>query len=656
VETSRDQLSDRLNDTVDDLHAAQIKVASLTSELSHAREEAAQLQVQVERVSRECSTLKNVAEQSKAEAESVRAALYARPAPAPEKPAEDAEAVKRVKRDIKVARGEIAQLSASEVHLKQQLEQEQRRLKSVQEEKDRAESECTALRSELSDCRARFDLRQPTTIEVAPTEAFTGTEFDGELALAIQKVAGNPSFAPAAKIRGAFRVIANYYNPKIDYLTQSLQQLESDHHVLYTTANQCVIDLLIAFNRDPVPFQTLIRDHRVDEVVRLAKQIAQDSDDMRHTREILKSISAGEPPATIDEVKQFLLAQANRLGKKSRSLKAFKTENAGLKARLSTIGQEYGAKLDEVTIQLDEAIAKLEAETQATESLRNENRQILKDLNVGNTERSELQAEVEQLRADQSYVKLVETANALETTQQELANLQHEYNTLSRQSKEEGDQLKSAVHALRVQVNTAESEVSDLQLRLETTIRAAKEKLEKEKALIADSYDTQLSQLSEQYIKQGDDLQRVAALLAESEEAGKLLKTENDATAKRLARLSSNLRNVKANAAKEKKLLELKAATERLAFESEYYAKLDEVKAKTDSERRRAYSFGADVFKSFFNPLQEIDERSFKSVLLEAKLELDRLTASDSAIRRLIGATGNQSTQDAVARIVVDGL
>jgi hypothetical protein len=51
--------------------------------------------------------------------------------------------------------------------------------------------------------------------------------------------------------------------------------------------------------------------------------------------------------------------------------------------------------------------------------------------------------------------------------------------------------------------------------------------------------------------------------------------------------------------------------------------------------------------------MEEIDQRSFKRVVSQARDELDRLAASDWAIRRLVEAADHQTTEDAVARLVL---
>jgi hypothetical protein len=86
-------------------------------------------------------------------------------------------------------------------------------------------------------------------------------------------------------------------------------------------------------------------------------------------------------------------------------------------------------------------------------------------------------------------------------------------------------------------------------------------------------------------------------------------------------RLKTDISTVKTSAIKEKKIPELSAAASRIDAEDECTQNLDELKAPTEAEKRRLDGFGAESLKRFFNPLAELDERSFRSVVHQAREE-----------------------------------
>jgi hypothetical protein len=109
-------------------------------------------------------------------------------------------------------------------------------------------------------------------------------------------------------------------------------------------------------------------------------------------------------------------------------------------------------------------------------------------------------------------------------------------------------------------------------------------------------------------------------------------------------KLKTDLKAAKSVQAKEKRLVELSTVAGRAAIENEFVQSLDELKTRTHADKRRLYGLGAEAFSRFFNPLTELDERGFRSVVNQAREELERLTAADQAIRRFVNAGEHQTT------------
>jgi cell division protein FtsB len=142
-------------------------------------------------------------------------------------------------------------------------------------------------------------------------------------------------------------------------------------------------------------------------------------------------------------------------------------------------------------------------------------------------------------------------------------------------------------------------------------------------------------------------------VLTDSEAAVTALKAENEELQKTVKKLNHEIKLLNATAVEAKKLAELAATARRIALEEQYTKEFDELKSRTDAEKRRIYTVGVEGFRRFFNPMEEVNERSFKKVIEKAKGELDQLTESDSRIRRLVGALSNQTTEDAVAKLLL---
>ena len=99
---------------------------------------------------------------------------------------------------------------------------------------------------------------------------------------------------------------------------------------------------------------------------------------------------------------------------------------------------------------------------------------------------------------------------------------------------------------------------------------------------------------------------------------------------------------------------ECEIKNELITAETTYNTKINEMKSKADDEKRKIMSIAATEFSQFFDASEMIDERSYKSLIVHARDELERLTKSDSAIRRMINITGKQTTDDAVAQLLME--
>ena len=88
-------------------------------------------------------------------------------------------------------------------------------------------------------------------------------------------------------------------------------------------------------------------------------------------------------------------------------------------------------------------------------------------------------------------------------------------------------------------------------------------------------------------------------------------------------------------------------------IENKYSQLIEDTKAKCESDKIKIFSYAADEFKRYRNQCESIDERSYRSLILKVRKELDRLTESDSMIRRIANAVPKQSTDEAVSKMLM---
>ena len=81
--------------------------------------------------------------------------------------------------------------------------------------------------------------------------------------------------------------------------------------------------------------------------------------------------------------------------------------------------------------------------------------------------------------------------------------------------------------------------------------------------------------------------------------------------------------------------------------------KLMEQQFKHEDEKKKLFNVFADKFHQFYNPMKSLDEREYKAGVERCYEEFTRLNESDKNVRKLLGAQDKQTTEDAVAQILV---
>lgn len=107
------------------------------------------------------------------------------------------------------------------------------------------------------------------------------------------------------------------------------------------------------------------------------------------------------------------------------------------------------------------------------------------------------------------------------------------------------------------------------------------------------------------------------------------------------------------SAEREKKLSEAQTRTQIMAIQTKYSVEAEEEKSKWENEKRALFGYLAQQFSTYFDPLQTLNEESFKQTITKIKNELERRDKQELVIRKLLKAKGNQPTEDALADLIL---
>jgi hypothetical protein len=116
---------------------------------------------------------------------------------------------------------------------------------------------------------------------------------------------------------------------------------------------------------------------------------------------------------------------------------------------------------------------------------------------------------------------------------------------------------------------------------------------------------------------------------------------------------SQQLTTAKEELLREKQLGETKSKADRIRTEMKYQAEIDELRANFEVEVRKLCGFAGKQFPHLLDVRQAFDTRCFRDIIEKAGSEMVKLRETDAALRRLLCLSGEESTEDAVSKLLL---
>ena len=211
---------------------------------------------------------------------------------------------------------------------------------------------------------------------------------------------------------------------------------------------------------------------------------------------------------------------------------------------------------------------------------------------------------------------------------------------------------KKIIKEQKAQLEDHREEIKTVKQQSEIVKKQTCQKNSIEKQQLVDNYESTIAELTEQTSQLSKDLSKAKSRiekkekkLKETKESYLVLKRENAKLVKEASLKDEEYQ-------RENKLHDAAVKNATMLAESQYTLKLNEMKMKWENEKKSLLVYVVDEFHQFFNAKEQIDEKSFKATIQKAKTEIDRLQKTENAIRKMCNVNGQQSTDDAVARIV----
>lgn len=675
-------LSEQLNSRIEELTA---KVASLTKandELQHSLD-AAEREVMMSKVSKETENnelqaLKVAHNQALQEIETIREAMRNRDIQDDKK-----EEMKRRKEEKK-QQAQILQLEDTNKCLEKkifeiQLEIEKAlqgereaktELEKIKAEKKVLFEQISKLQYDLQDSRQKLSQNVPLTEEdILPPSSWQIPDGDATLQARIQRIASNNALHAVSKLQQCFKSIINYYTKIIEGINHSAEETNTQNQKIYTYLSDFVTSISIALNDQATNFDEFLQYHEVstslvNRVTYLRTQITE----LTRSKETLQSIIDGiagtfgitdsnDIFTKLNSIRSQIDQQLSISEKRNKRAKEVKQELSNLQSQYKNDVEKLSSDLSRANQNLEAVSAQNKEYSILAKKLKAENadlRRAVSDLEKKIDTVSKLMKNNEEETKKNNTQIIISMKQDYEQTIEHLTTELQKANATITEADAKIQKQCRVIQTQKQAINEKDSEYAMLKQQTDISHRKVTEISALEKKQLIESYERTIAEMKQQCDKFRADVNVLTQQSNKREKQHKDTKLEVNQLKREISRLEKEIKAKEEESEREKKISESALRSATMNAEAQFTAKLSEHRMKWESEKRRILAYAADELRQFFNASEAIDEHSFRSLIGKVKEELGKLQRSDAAIRRMVGASGRQSTDDAVAQLVLN--
>ncbi|OHS93399.1 hypothetical protein TRFO_11810 [Tritrichomonas foetus] len=662
-----------------DLAVANKKLNQLTDQLKSCSTRSTELSVAFEKAKADVDALQHVHDADVREIESLRSALHIKEV-AEQEIREKQKAlakqpsarVLKLQRALESEKQKVYTLQNNETKLNSRIEDLEASLRLANQTTQECEDEAKKARSDLNEYRRRAEAQAPPSADdLLPPCVFRCDEFDPTLSSAIVRIANNAALQPASKLQNCFKTIRKHYTKQIAERDAALDQAFSENQTLSNSFNQFLVDASIALNDNAITLQDFFSENAGRRLVDQIAALRADQGNLRHQLESIRTFVAtfqttfgeflSEPSdlhAQVNEIRGVIDMQKTAILARSKKIHELKnlvrSQNAAMKSAQIDFENKIH-ELEDTSKELQATISTLKVENK---KLSGQVRDLNNELQTVTAEREQLETTIMQEQESLNTTMLEEISKSEKKLKEQLKLKAEQVHSLKQTIEcyeAEVNKQKALINQLKLARHQRDQEYAELQRVMNEHDESAAERLEAEKRSITSSFENALNELKDQCEKHRLDVQKMAAQLSDTELKNAKLNQDINQVRKEKRKMEVEVATIKAQTEREKKLMESTIRAQKIQTEAQYNTKLEEQRTRAENEKRRLFAIGTDAFRSYFNPSEQIDERSFKAVLDNARDTIQSLQNSDTAIRRMLGVHDAQTTQDAVAQLLMGG-
>jgi chromosome segregation ATPase len=178
-------------------------------------------------------------------------------------------------------------------------------------------------------------------------------------------------------------------------------------------------------------------------------------------------------------------------------------------------------------------------------------------------------------------------------------------------------------------------------------------RIEKEKEAVQMQYEALLTSLKEKNHELRTLCSKTNESMSGTERHNRDLIRRIGGLERQIGEMTKQLIIAKEELTREKQLLETKVKTVGIRTELKCQAEIQDLKANFEEELRSLYAVVGKYFTQFLDMKQSFDSRSFKEVIEKVSTEIIKLQNTDAGLRRLLCLSAEESTEDAVSKLLL---
>ena len=635
------------------------------------------LLTEVEKQKVTISSMATNLEESKNEIESLRAALHNKEAQkvvqeAPQRSEADKLRIEQLKKNNENLEKKTIDLQAT-INQKDQeifnLQKEKKELETEIKQKNAQEKE---MKLDIQELQQKINDKPIITADVLlPPNTWTTSIFGPNIAQSINVIANNNALQPVSKLHNIYDTIHKEHKEQEKEMEEKLEQLSNNLQSIRDSISTFIIDCSVALFDKALTYDDFLANKAGDNIIKAINENRDLCENLKHNDEYLRSV--------LDSISQQLDSQEGNYDEILVKIMQLMKENEELNMALENIHSKYKQTKEAFKFNAKkmqhreyELTSQKEAVQNDLENAQNEIEELTDQLNQIKVKNEEANNEINRLKEIESaYENEIQQRDLISEPKEEHidVNKEKEQNeTIEKlekqiQEKEEKEiqlceEISNLKHNLQLLDNEKEQIQSDFEQFKEKTqeeIANEKKRYEVEKENAQEIFQSTVEELKKQCQVHREDIQKLSLANAQAESfitQSKAIITKLNG-AKRKA--ENDLKLLKQQSDRQLILNQATLNARLSTAEAEHQTQLEQIRSDFEKEKRSIYSSFVSKFRNYYNPSSCLNERTYNKVIETVSEELNRLKASDTSVRTMLHVNDNQTTEDAVAQILLKG-